>query len=490
MNAQIRKVGLALVFGFLAVFLQLNYVQIFAAESIAENDANQRSTLREYSIKRGRILTLDSIELADSRATNGRFKYRRTYPEGELYGHITGYYSLFFGSERIERSYNEALLGDSGVLSMQDIQDRFLGSGEQGDDVRLTIVSRLQEIAREELGSQTGAVVAMDPTTGEVRALYSNPSFDPDPLASHDPKQARAFWETLKPNSPTSPLVNKATSRGYPPGSTFKVLSTAAALESGRYRRDSTFDDPVELELPLTNETLQNFSKTSCAGGGQIDLFTALEISCDTTFGTIGLEIPEHIYEVAEAVGFNARLPFDISTQPSGYPDIPDDDAPLRAYAAIGQGDVRATPLQMAVVASTVANEGRVIRPRLVREILDLSDGPVQSFPPEELGEAFSERTADTLTEMMVAVVDSGTGTAAQIDGVEVAGKTGTAQTGVEGESPHAWFICFAPANDPKLAVAVLVENGGTVGSEATGGAVAAPIAKAILEADRAIRNW
>ena len=499
MERQIRRVGVGLVLSFLAVFLQLNYVQIFAAESISENPANRLQLIREYSIKRGDILTLDGKVIAESKPRKGLYKFRRLYPGGELYGHITGWYSVRYGLDRIERSYRDQLLGEGGTLSMQDIQDRFLGSGEEGDDVRTTIVSRLQEAARDALGSNRGAIVAMDPNTGEVRALWSNPSFDPTPLASFDGKESKRYWESLDPSSSTSPVVNIATTRGYPPGSTFKVVTAAAALQSGRFKPDTTFPDPQRLEpcegsrgpgdpcLPLTTRSLTNFTHQPCLGG-QIRLFDALRVSCDTTFAIIGLDIPDDVREMAEKLGFNVPLPFDVRTEPSQFPNISDDDAPLRAYAGIGQGDVNATPLQMAVVAATIARDGEVPVPRLVREVIDQS-GRVVRNEPEVLEQAMSPDVASVLTQMMVAAVDNGTGGAAQIPGIKVAGKTGTAQT-VQGQNPHTWFIAFAPANDPQLAIAVIVENGGTFGSEATGGAVAAPLAKRIFEIDRELRGW
>jgi peptidoglycan glycosyltransferase len=283
--------------------------------------------------------------------------------------------------------------------------------------------------------------------------------------------------------------VHIATSRGFPPGSTFKIVTAAAALQSGRFTPDSTFPDEATIDLPQTDETLTNFTNTACTGLGQIDLFTAVEVSCDTTFALIGLEIHEEILEMSEALGFNGRIPFDIATEPSLFPLVPDDREPFKAFAGIGQGDVVATPLQMAQVAASVANEGVVPRPRLVREVIDASGDIVSSPPEETLGRAMSESTADQLTEMMTAVVASGTGVNAQIPEVEVAGKTGTAQS-TPGAAPHAWFICFAPADDPQLAVAVFVANGGSFGAEATGGTVAAPMAKRILEVDREIRGW
>jgi peptidoglycan glycosyltransferase len=488
MQRQIQRVGVGLVFAFLAVFLQLNYLQIFAAERIASNPANVRALLREYSIKRGDILTVDGKTVARSVSTGGRLDFKREYPRGSLFAQITGYYSVRYGRDRIERSFNDHLLGDAGRLSMQDIQDRLFGDHEQGENVVLTVHSELQEVARQALGDQAGAVVAIEPSSGKVRAMWNTPTFNPNPLASHDLKEATAHWESLRPDEPNSPLLSKVTSRSFPPGSTFKVITAAAALESGM-SRDETFPDPVALDLPLTDSTIRNFSGNTCAGGGEISLFDALRVSCNTTFGQIGLDMPGRILRISEAFGFNQRIPFDVSTEPSGYPDIPDDEAPARAQAAIGQRDVATTPLQMAVVTAGIANGGRVARPRLVERILDPRGGVVRTFETETLERAISGRTAGTLTDMMVAVVENGTGAAAQIEGIQVAGKTGTAQT-VEGASPHAWFIAFAPAYDPQLAVAVLVENGGSLGSEATGGAVAAPIAKQIFEAHRRVAGW
>ena len=489
MERQIRFVAVGLVVAFLAVFAKLNWVQVYSAEAIAGNNANIRSLIAEYSIKRGDITTEDGVTIATSEDTGGRFRFRRLYPEDDLYAHITGFYSIVFGTAGIEAAYNDELLGDSGVVTMQDLEDRFLGGGEQGDDVVLNIHSELQQTARDLLGDQQGAVVALDPSSGAVRAMWSNPSYDPNPLASFDPRESKAHRNSLNPNSPTSPLIGKVTSRGFPPGSTFKVVTTTAALESGRFRPSDTFRDPVALDLPLTDDTLTNFTNTSCNGGVPIDLFQALVESCDTTFAILGLEIPDDLHDTAENFGFNDAIPLDIGTQPSTFPEIPDDEAPQRAFAGIGQGSVVATPLQMALVAAAVANGGDVPRPRLVREITDPSGGIVERFSPETISEAMSSSTAEEVKDMMVSVVEEGTGTAAQMPGIPVAGKTGTAQT-VEGAAPHAWFICFAPADDPKLAVAVLVENGGTLGSEATGGEVAAPIAKAILEEDKELRGW
>lgn len=490
MDRQIRRVGLILVALFIAVFAQLNYVQIFAAERIAKNPANVLNLIREYAIKRGDILTRDGKVMAESKATTGKLKYLRVYPGGDLYGHITGYVSVGSGAHfGLENTYNDDLLGEGGVLSMQQIQDRLFGGGHQGDDIQTTIDSRLQLAAKQALGNNRGAIVAMDPRSGDVKALWSYPSYDPTGIASHDSREAERAYKALDPTSSTSPLVDIATSNRYPPGSTFKIVTASAALDSGRYNVHSTFPDPLALNLPLTNNTLQNFSHTTCAGGGQIDLFTALTVSCDTTFALLGLKIPTDIYDMANRLEFNKTIPFDLSNVPSKYPNVPDKNAPLRAYSAIGQGNTAATPLQMALVAATVANGGVVPEPHLVHEIIAPDGSIVKRVQPSDLGQAMKPETAAQVTSMMESVVQKGTGTNAQIPGTLVAGKTGTAQT-VAGTNPHTWFICFAPADNPKIAVAVIVEHGGTYGSEATGGLVAAPIAKQVLEADRQIDGW
>lgn len=496
MSSQIRKVGIGLLLAFTALFLQLNYIQIWAAEDIASNPNNIRALIAEYSVKRGDIETHDGKLVATSRESKGRYKYERVYPLGELYAHVVGYKSLVYGETRLEATFDEQLQGKTAVQSMQDLEDTLTGGEEQGDDLRLTIHHELQQTARDLLAGRDGAIVALNPQTGEVRAMWSNPSYDPNPLASHDTKEVRRYRLTLDPNSRTSPLISRATSRSFAPGSTFKVVTTAAALEAG-YRPDDTFPDPAALLpcegprergdpcIPQTDQDLTNFTRTACTSGGRIDLFTALEISCDTTYAMLGMDVYEELRGTAEAMGFNEPIPFDVGTEASTFPDVGDDNIPFRAFAGIGQGDVSATPLQMALVAATVANEGVTPRPRLVRQVIDPSGGIVEPFTPEMLGRAMSAESAARVNEMMQAVVVSGTGTSAQIPGVPVAGKTGTAQT-VPGESPHAWFIAFAPADDPQLAVAVVVESS-SAGSEATGGAVAAPIAKQILEMDRAI---
>jgi peptidoglycan glycosyltransferase len=267
------------------------------------------------------------------------------------------------------------------------------------------------------------------------------------------------------------------------------VVTAAAALESGRFDPQSTFDDPVSFTPPQTSSTISNFSGGTCAGGGQITLADALRVSCNTTFAQLGQEVSEPMVDVTNGMGFNRRIPFDVATEASTFVRADEDNLPRRSLAAIGQGDVVTTPLQMALVAASIANGGETPRPRLVEEVIDASGGIVARPAEETIGRAMSESTADTLTQLMVAVVESGTGANAQIPGLDIAGKTGTAQS-VEGAAPHAWFIAFAPAQNPRIAVAVFVQNGGSFGAEATGGTVAAPMARQVIEADRQAREW
>ncbi|HEX6207749.1 MAG TPA: penicillin-binding protein 2, partial [Actinomycetota bacterium] len=318
--------------------------------------------------------------------------------------------------------------------------------------------------------------------TGEVLALVGLPTFDPNRLSSHDGREVRRAWNQLN-DDPDKPMLSNANDEVFPPGSTFKVVTAAAALENG-LGPESTWDNPPSLDLPQTTNNLDNFGGSHCLGGAsQITLAQALQVSCNVTFGQVGLEVgAEALMEQARRFGFSEDVPFDIPFAEGQVPDPSafDQDLPGLAFSAIGQQDVRTNPLHMALVAGSIGNGGVMMRPRLVVEIRDPSGRVIERFDPEVYGRPLSGGNARALTQMMVSVVSSGTATGAQIPGVSVAGKTGTAQT-AEGQPPHAWFIAFAPAEQPSVAVVVL--GRGNLSSEATGGAIAAPIAKAVMEA-------
>lgn len=489
-DGQIRKLAGALLVLFLALFAQINYVQVFAADELANDSANaKRQTIAEYAIDRGSIVAADERTiLATSRRTSGELKYQRRYPQGPLYATVTGFYSFVYGKTGLENSYDGYLTGDAPELLAQTLADQILGRPRRGGTVVSTIDPEIQRAAASALGSQPGAVVAIEPSTGYVRALYANPTYDPNELSSQDEQAVRTAWERLN-EDPDKPLVSRAVAELFPPGSTFKVVTAATALESGR-GPDSTWPNPNELDLPDTTATIENFGGSTCPGGSRITLAQALTVSCNVVFGEVGLAVgPDRLAEQAHSFGFRPDdstnpIPFDIRFEEGIFPDPSyfADRAPAVAISAIGQDQVSANPMQMALVASAVGNRGVLMQPRLVQEIRDQNGQVVRTLDPEEWGRPMSAQSAAQLTAMMVSVVDNGTGGGAQIPGIQVAGKTGTAQHG-DGEDPHAWFVCFAPAQNPEIAVAVVVLNGGDLGSEATGGALAAPIARAVVEA-------
>jgi peptidoglycan glycosyltransferase len=490
-DRQIRRLGLALLVLFLLLFSQINYLQVFGAERLADNPANAtRQLIAEYQVDRGSILARDgSTVLAVSRKSSGALRFQRRYPQGSLYAAITGYYSVIYGRSGLEQAYNEYLNGSAPELLPQTLADEILGRPKRGATVITTIDPTIQRAAARALGASPGAVVALDPRTGDVLAIVTYPTYDPNELSSQKPTEVRQAWQRLT-SGPEKPLLSRATSELYPPGSTFKLVTTAAALQNG-YTPDSLWPNPPELRLPQTTHVLQNFGGEHCLGGApKITLAQALTVSCNVVFGQVGLALgADKLAAQAHAFGFapdssSGNVPFDIPFQEGVFPAASyfAERLPAVALSAIGQDNVGANPLQMALVAAAIANGGVEMQPRLVSGVRDPTGQVIKTFQPHEYARPISPQTAADLTQMMVSVVQDGTGTAARIPGVTVAGKTGTAQHG-EGEPPHAWFVSFAPAENPQIVVAVIVLDGGSLGSDATGGRVAAPIAKAVMEA-------
>jgi peptidoglycan glycosyltransferase len=502
MNRRIRRLGIALVALFGLLFAQVSYLQVFAAGRISGNPANaRRQIIAEYKVDRGQILTADGTVIALSKPTTGHpaLRYARIYPQGPLYAGVTGFYSELYGRTELEQAMNSYLSGDAPELTVSTFADLVLGRPKKGGSVFTTIDSRLQQTATAALGSNSGAVVAFDPRTGDIKALASNPTFDPNQLATQDTVAAQAAWRRLNAD-PTTPLLSRANDELFPPGSTFKLITASAALEAG-FGLDSRWPNPLQLNLPLTTGTIQNFGGETCPGGSTTTLLTAFTDSCNVIFGEIGLKLgADKLAAQARSFGFCPTDPPAQTEciQPTFTSPIPSatgrfpvpayfrQNDPLVAISAIGQDNDLANPLQMVMVASAIANGGVMMQPRLVTEIRDPQGRVIRQFSPVEYGRPISKETAAAMRTLMVSVVTSGTGAAAQIPGVVVAGKTGTAQHGGPGAAPHAWFVSFAPAgpNDvPTIAVAVIVLDGGDLGSEATGGRVAAPIAKQVIEA-------
>ncbi len=474
MNKGIRRVGVGIMLLFLAVVGQLTYLQVFRSNNLKDNPNNVRAFIRDINRPRGPIITADGEIVAESKPTKGELKQQRVYPLGSLFSQVVGYQSIVYGNLGVERTYNDDLVGRDVSLNLSNIGQLLNGQDRVGTVV-LSLSKQAQQTARDGLARRPGSVVALNVKTGAVVAMYSEPSFDPNPLANHNATNVQKVQEALLA-APGNPELARTWRERYPAGSTFKVVTAALALQDGIATPTTTYPQLKELPLPQTTNTLQNFGGETC-GGTLEESFT---VSCNTTFGAIGLQLGEQLASGVEQFGLNKPAPpADLS--PSPVPSLGPqrgsfkDNQPVFAQAAIGQNAIEVTPLEMAMIAASVANGGTMMVPHVVSEVRDAENRTVRRIKPKVWRQAMTPETAATLTRFMVDVVDHGTGTAAQIPGVQVAGKTGTAQ--VEGKAPHAWFIAFAPAQDPQYAVAVLVENGGNLGNEATGGAVAAPIA-------------
>lgn len=481
MNRPLRRVAAACGLLMVLLLLNLNFIQVIKAEDYRNDPRNARVLLEEYDRERGAIL-VGNDQIARSEATDDRLKYLRVYPDARRYAFATGYYSHIYGSSGVERFENSILAGTDDALFVRRIVDLLTQESVQGGSVKLTLDPAAQEAAFEALDGRRGAVVAVEPATGRILALASTPAYDPNELADHDGAEVREAWERYTTDE-DEPMLNRALSQTYPPGSTFKLVTAAAALSSDEYTPTSPVPGPARLDLPLTTVDLPNYFEGSCTPGSRETTITAaLERSCNTTFGALGLALGDDaLREQAEAFGFGESLDVPMPVAESVFPA--DINEPQTAQSAIGQFDVRATPLQMALVAAGIANAGVVMTPYLVEEVRAPDLDVLSRTQPDELSRAMPAAVAADLRDIMVSVVENGTATNAAIRGVEVAGKTGTAQVG-EGSNPHAWFVSFAPANDAQVAVAVVLENGGSERQiEVGGNLLAAPIARAVMEA-------
>lgn len=478
MNRQIRRLGIALLVLYGALFVQLNIIQVVRADTYNNNPNNTRATVRDFSRPRGQILAADGTVLARSVPAEGQFERQREYPEGDLFGQVTGYFSFSAGADGVERSYNEELAGRT-ATSVGDVGELLMGEPRTGD-VSLTIRADVQRVAREALGDQRGSVVALDPRDGSVLALWSSPSYDPGPISSVDVKAAQAAREALLADE-AKPLLPSSYRETFFPGSTFKVVTASAGLSSGKVTVDSpVYPSRTGYVPPLTDRPIANFGGSSCGGA----LFDILQVSCNAAFAQMGVDLGAGtLVGQAEKFGFNDVPPLDLpGVEPSPIGDVDSfvQNTPVLAMTAIGQNSVRATPLQMALVAAGIANGGQVMTPHLMAEVRDDQGKVLDRWEPSAWTRATSPEVAATMTEAMAGVVDGGTASRLAVPGVPTAGKTGTAQLG-NGLS-HAWIIGFAPADAPRVAVAVIVEAQPGA-SEQTGGRVAAPIGQAVLAA-------
>ncbi len=477
LNRQIRRLGLVLLALFVILFLQLNYLQVVRADKLANDPGNSRKTTRDFNRERGVIQTADGVVVANSVPTSGAFERLRQYPEPELFAHITGFFSFTFGTDGVERAYHNDLAGRS--IRLQNLPD-ILSEQVRTGNVTLTLRKSLQQVARDALGPRKGAVVALNPVDGAVLAMWSFPSFDPNPLAAHNQKDVQAAWKRLQAD-PAKPLLPRSYRERYAPGSTFKVVTAASALDRAPELAAKSYPTMSQLDLPQTNRNLPNFGGGSC--GGQLPQL--LKRSCNTGFAMLGLDLGgDRLSGEARDFGFSSVPPLDLPAVASS--EFPEASAfrrnlPALAQSAIGQQDVAATPLQMALAAAGIANGGVIMRPHIMGDIRDSEGQVVRGWQPEPWLTAMSPASAASLRDMMVGVVNDGTAGRARVPGVQVAAKTGTAQT--VGDNSHAWLVAFAPAEAPRVAVAVIVVSQPGLGDTVTGGQIAAPIAQTVMAA-------
>lgn len=473
MNPPLRKLSAIVMVMFLTLMVAVTYIQFFKAPDLNADARNVRTLYREYGTDRGPIIVAGNA-ITTSEPVDDPYKYQRTYVNGPDYAHVTGYFSTVYNSMTgLERAENGVLGGSDSSLVTQRLQELITGKQPQGGAIALTIDPDAQAAAIKALGNRKGAVVAIDPKTGAILALVSTPSFDPNLLAAHDSATATTAWTELNAD-PAKPLYNRAIAGDlYAPGSSFKILTAAAMLENG-LTADSLVEAPTELKLPGTSHIVHNPGERACGdGSGNVPFRQAFLESCNTAFAIGGMELgDEKMMDMAEAFGFGQELSIPLKVTPSQFPK-PANQAAL-AMDSFGQQDIRVTPLQMAMVAAAISNDGELMKPYLVAQTLTADLEVISTTEPSSLGSPISSKTAKELEKMMADVVNKGTGTYAALGNVQVVGKTGSAEIGV-GVEPHAWFVGYETEN--RVAVAVFVENGGD------GGQQAGPIAGKVIDA-------
>jgi peptidoglycan glycosyltransferase len=449
----------------------LTYVQVVKASDYRNDPRNQRVLLGEYARKRGQISAGGQV-LANSVETDDRLRYQRQYANGPLYAALTGYYSVIYASNGIERAEDGVLNGSDDRLFVRRLSDLITGRDPSGGNVVLTIDPQVQKVAFDAMNAKkfAGAVVALRPATGEILAMVSTPSFDPTPLADHNAEVQKKAWTQYAADNPPT-LINRAISVTYPPGSTFKLVDTAAALQDG-FTPDSPLTAASRVTLPGTNTTLENFAGTPCGAGPTATLADALARSCNTAFATLTGQVGQSkLRTQAEQFGI-------------GETDLAIPDTAALYQSGIGQRDVALTPLQDAEIVAAIANGGVRMTPYLVKSIQAPDLSTLDTTDPDRAGRAIPADVAQTITQLMIGSENRTQG-GGKIAGVQIASKTGTAEHGNTPKQtpPHALYVAFAPAENPQVAVAVVVENGGDRALEATGGSVAAPIGRAVIAA-------
>ncbi|MGX5769945.1 peptidoglycan D,D-transpeptidase FtsI family protein [Microbacterium trichothecenolyticum] len=482
MTKELRRLSILMLVMFLALFASTSWIQVIQTDELAANPANRRSLYDSYEVQRGSIIASGSA-IASSVPSNDLYSWQRVYTDAQMWAPVTGYINPALNSATgIEQAMNQELSGTAGSQFLSRIERIFTGQPPRGSNVVLSLDADVQRAAYEALGDLQGAVIAIEPATGRVLAMVTSPSFDTNVLASHATSEVNAAYDALVAD-PGKPLSNRAIAGDLnPPGSTFKLVVASAALASGEYTPQSTLPNPATYQLPQSSSVVHNASGGTCGAGDTVTLADALRLSCNIPFAELAVKLGDTaIREEAEKYGFNLSFELPLISTPSGYPRTIQDDAQT-ALSGFGQGQVTATPLQMAMVSAGIANDGIVMNPRMVDRVIGPDLSVQKTFDDSEFGRALDADLADEMVGMMVANVRDGAASGARIDGVDVAGKTGTAEN--TGDEPYTlWFTGFAPAANPEVAVAVVVEDGGRQGQSGSGNTIAAPIAKKVMEA-------
>jgi peptidoglycan glycosyltransferase len=480
MTKELKRVSLVVAMMFIALFVSSSFVQGAGGQSYASDPRNVRSIYDSYKTLRGPIL-IDGKPIASSIDSDDAYRYQRVY-ESSIYSAITGYFSVFRGATGIESAMNSYLSGQSSSQFFEQFNAVLSGNPVSGAAVELTIDPQMQQAAWDALGDYRGSLVAIDPVTGNILAMVSKPGYDANLIAGHDNQVVSTNYETLN-NDAANPLINKAISGDlYHPGSVFKLVVAAAALESGSYSNESTFSNPVSVQLPGSDSQVFNSSDRACGAGGEtVTLAEAMSFSCNVPFVELGLALgQDRIRAQAELFGFGRALSIPMDVTPSTFPSGMD-DAQL-GLSSFGQFDVRVTPLQMAMVSASIANGGVLMKPNLIETIISSNLSVIRAPKPEVLSQPMTSASAESLRAMMVQSVASGVASNAGVSGIEVAGKTGTAENG-EGARVTLWFTGFAPAVNPRVAIALVIEDGGGRDSGASGNGTAAPVARDFFRA-------
>ncbi|MER7664396.1 MULTISPECIES: penicillin-binding transpeptidase domain-containing protein [unclassified Streptomyces] len=487
MNKTIRNAAAFCLLLVLALLVRVTWVQAYEAKALADNDHNRRKIIAQYAQPLGDIIVAGSPVTGSQRTTGGDLAYKRTYTDGALYSAVTGYSSQAYGSTQLEGIHSELLGAPAGQGSggtdarLKNPLDALTGKRQKPGDVLTTIDPAVQKAAYEALGDTKGAAVAIDPKTGSILGMVSTPSYDPSTISGTSDSAA---WKKLL-DDPDKPLVNRALRQPLPPGSTFKLVVAAAALEDGLYGSvDEKTQSPDPYTLPGTTTVLKNENTSAPCENATIR--TALQYSCNNVFAKLAADLgQDKVRETAEKFGFNDKeQDVPVRAYPSVYPSGM--DKAQTALTGIGQFDVTATPLQMAMVSAAIANGGVMESPHMVAKTVDGDGNTLESYEDGPSERIVSESVAEELRSAMVTVVDEGTGTNARIDGAEVGGKTGTAQHGENNsKTPYAWFTSYAKSSESgkEVAVAVLIEDSGAARSEVSGNGLAAPIAQKMMKA-------